>query len=87
MSTNSLGFVIHDSSSKAIPTETGEIMNIWGRTNMLENSDYASKVAPKLLNFYNTFFGYHYPLSKIDLVALPGLNIDIHEKYGLIVFP
>uniref|UniRef100_A0A8C2C505 Leucyl/cystinyl aminopeptidase n=1 Tax=Cyprinus carpio TaxID=7962 RepID=A0A8C2C505_CYPCA len=47
---------------------------------------YALDTACKLLEFYNTFFEYDYPLSKLDLVAIPDFLAGAMENWGLITF-
>lgn len=59
---------------------------MWGRKSVIDGATYTLDIVPKLMNYYNNLFGFHYPLSKIDLIAVPNFYTDINENFGLLSF-
>ncbi len=47
---------------------------------------FALECAKKILAYYNKYFGIEYPLSKIDLIALPDFASGAMENWGAITF-
>ena len=47
---------------------------------------YALDSAVELLRYYNDYFGVHYPLPKLDLIAVPGGFGGAMENWGGITF-
>ena len=47
---------------------------------------YALDVAKYMLHYYNNYFGIHYPLKKLDLVALPDFEAGAMENFGAITY-
>ncbi len=38
------------------------------------------------LHYYNQYFGIHYPLAKLDLIAIPDFDAGAMENFGCITF-
>jgi aminopeptidase N len=51
-----------------------------------QNGRYALDAAEKLLAYYNDYFGYKYPLPKLDLIDVPGGFPGAMENWGGITF-
>ncbi len=51
-----------------------------------QNGRYALDAAEKLLAYYNDYFGYQYPLPKLDLIDVPGGFPGAMENWGGITF-
>ncbi len=51
-----------------------------------ESARYALDCAEKILTFYNDYFGIHYPLPKLDEIAVPGGFGGAMENWGAIVY-
>jgi aminopeptidase N len=51
-----------------------------------EQARFALAGAAKLLRYFDEYFGFKYPLSKLDLVALPGGMDDALESWGAVAF-
>ncbi|XP_052411438.1 leucyl-cystinyl aminopeptidase isoform X2 [Carassius gibelio] len=85
MSTYLVAFIVADfiSVSKNV---SNTMVTVYAVPDKKEQVQYALDTACKLLDFYNTFFNYHYPLSKLDLVAIPDFLAGAMENWGLITF-
>ncbi|XP_056129079.1 leucyl-cystinyl aminopeptidase isoform X2 [Lampris incognitus] len=62
------------------------VVSVYSVPEKKEHTLYALDTASKLLKFYNTFFDINYPLSKLDLVAIPDFLAGAMENWGLITF-
>ena len=51
-----------------------------------ETGRYALESAAKILHYYNEYFGVHYPLPKLDLIAIPGGFGGAMENWGGITY-
>ena len=51
-----------------------------------ESARYALESAEKILSFYDEYFGVHYPLPKLDEIAVPGGFGGAMENWGAIVY-
>jgi len=47
---------------------------------------YSVEVAEYVLHYYDTYFGIHYPLKKLDLIALPDFEAGAMENFGAITY-
>ncbi|PNJ31064.1 ERAP2 isoform 7, partial [Pongo abelii] len=47
---------------------------------------YALQASLKLLDFYEKYFDIYYPLSKLDLIAIPDFASGAMENWGLITY-
>ena len=47
---------------------------------------YSVEVAKYVLHYYDTYFGIHYPLKKLDLIALPDFEAGAMENFGAITY-
>jgi aminopeptidase N len=54
-----------------------------GRT---KQGEYALGVMDKVLPYYNEYFGINYPLSKLDLIAVPNFEATAMENWGGITY-
>ncbi|XP_056602424.1 leucyl-cystinyl aminopeptidase isoform X1 [Triplophysa dalaica] len=85
MSTYLVAFVVaeFESVSKNFSKTT---VSVYAVPDKKDQIHYALDTAGKLLEFYNTFFDIDYPLSKLDLVAIPDFLAGAMENWGLITF-
>jgi aminopeptidase N len=51
-----------------------------------DSAQYALESAKKILTFYDEYFGIHYPLPKLDEIALPGGFGGAMENWGAITY-
>ncbi|XP_050542648.1 aminopeptidase N-like isoform X2 [Daktulosphaira vitifoliae] len=81
MSTYLVAFVISD-----FEYLSSETFRVWARSEVLQHTNYAREIGPKILRFYEDFFSIPYPLKKIDLIALPDFGGGAMENWGLVTF-
>lgn len=81
MSTYLLAFVISDFKS----ISKGNF-SVWAREEALDQANYALELGPKILKFYENYFGIDFPLPKVDLVALPDFLAGAMENWGLVTY-
>ncbi|XP_043095047.1 leucyl-cystinyl aminopeptidase isoform X2 [Puntigrus tetrazona] len=85
MSTYLVAFIVADfiSVSNNVSKTT---VSVYAVPDKKEQVQYALDTACKLLEFYNSFFDNNYPLTKLDLVAIPDFLAGAMENWGLITF-
>ncbi len=47
---------------------------------------YALGIAKYVLHYYDSYFGIHYPLKKLDLIAIPDFEAGAMENFGAITY-
>ncbi|XP_072384886.1 aminopeptidase N-like isoform X3 [Diabrotica undecimpunctata] len=83
MSTYLVAFMVMDFVKGA---GDDNLMQFWARPQIAGNAAYAAEIGPKILRFYENYFGIKFPLSKIDIVAVPEFGFSAMENWGLITF-
>ena len=69
-------------TAKVGATQVGVVM----RRGDTANGRYALEAATRILAFYNDYFGYRYPLPKLDLIGAPGEVGGAMENWGAILY-
>ncbi len=65
----------------------GVQMGAYAPTGRQEQAKYALDVEEHVLPYYDTYFGVHFPLPKLDLIAVPGnYEAGAMENWGAITF-
>ncbi|KAM6965216.1 leucyl-cystinyl aminopeptidase [Aplochiton taeniatus] len=85
MSTYLVAFVVANFTC-VTKNVSNTLVSVYSVPEKKEHSTYALEAASKLLQFYNDFFDIPYPLSKLDLVAIPDFLAGAMENWGLITF-
>jgi aminopeptidase N len=67
-------------------TVDGTLVSVVVRKGKTAQARYALDAAEQLLGYYNDYFGFKYPLPKLDLVAAPGDVSGSMENWGAILF-
>lgn len=86
MSTYLLAFVYGELKSLEAKTKHGVVVRTYATPNNVDFTEFALDTAVKCLEFYNDYFGIHYPLEKCDMVALPDFAAGAMENWGLITY-
>lgn len=63
-----------------------KLIKVWTRQSLLIQARYAAEFAPKVLHYFEDYFGIPFPLPKIDIVAVPDFGYNAMENWGLITF-
>ncbi|ESN97952.1 hypothetical protein HELRODRAFT_84960 [Helobdella robusta] len=86
MSTYLLAFLVCDYSSKALLTKSGTHVTLYAPENIINHVDVALDTAVKLIDFYEIYLGVKYPLSKLDIASLSGLDNGNTIGWGLMFY-
>lgn len=81
MSTYLVAFVVSDLANKSNGNFT-----VWARKEAITSTNYALDVGPRLLKYFEEYFGIRYPLPKLDMIALPDFSAGAMENWGLITY-
>lgn len=82
MSTYLVAFVVSDFSN----ISSGDKFAVWTRKEAIKQAKYSLEIGPKILNYYEKYFGIDFPLPKVDMIALPDFAAGAMENWGLITF-
>ncbi|EDX14831.1 aminopeptidase Ey [Drosophila simulans] len=86
MSTYLVAYSVNDFSHKPSTLPNGTLFRTWARPNAIDQCGYAAEFGPKVLNYYEEFFGIKFPLPKVDQIAVPDFNIGAMENWGLVTY-
>ncbi|XP_032873352.1 aminopeptidase Q-like isoform X2 [Amblyraja radiata] len=87
MSTYLVAFVISDFGC-VNTTSNGVEIRVWADKQAISKGEaqYAINVLGPILSFFEEYFNVSYPLSKLDVVALPEFEWSAMENWGLLTF-
>lgn len=71
MSTYLVALVVSDYGRIQEVTKTGVALSIYAPPHMTSQAEFALKAAVKLFDYFQSFFGFSYPLPKLDLISMP----------------
>lgn len=86
MSTYLFALVAAPLVSQESKTDRGVKIAVWTRFNDRKKAQFALTYAVHVLNSIENYFMIHYPMSKLDLVALDYYPVGGMENWGLIMF-
>ena len=71
MSTYLLAFCVGEFDCVQAQTQNGVLVKVYTPPGKSTSGTFALDTAVKCLDHYDSFFGMHYPLPKLDMVAIP----------------
>ncbi|XP_048505208.1 endoplasmic reticulum aminopeptidase 2-like isoform X2 [Athalia rosae] len=86
MSTYLVAFVVCDYKRVTDMTSRNVSVSVYAPEAMLPQAQYAVKTAAKIMDYFESYFGIHYPLPKQDLIAIPDFAAGAMENWGLITY-
>eukprot|EP00698_Gefionella_okellyi_P021321 TRINITY_DN6885_c0_g1_i1.p1 TRINITY_DN6885_c0_g1~~TRINITY_DN6885_c0_g1_i1.p1 ORF type:complete len:969 (+),score=237.71 TRINITY_DN6885_c0_g1_i1:199-2907(+) len=86
MSTYLVAWVVCDFEHVETQVASGPLIRVWTRPGETSTGVFALNVAQTVLTFYETYLRTRYPLSKLDLIAIPDFAAGAMENWGLITF-
>ncbi|XP_034944364.1 endoplasmic reticulum aminopeptidase 2-like isoform X3 [Chelonus insularis] len=86
MSTYLVAFVVCNFKRISQLTSRNISVSVYASESMLSQAQYALDTAVKTMDYYESFFGIHYPLPKQDLIAIPDFAAGAMENWGLITY-
>ena len=85
MSTYLVAFLVGDFQCAA-GEQDGVALRVCSTPDKVALAPYALDVAQFVLHYYDNYFGIHYPLKKLDLIAIPDFEAGAMENFGAITF-
>ncbi|XP_022081852.1 aminopeptidase Ey-like isoform X2 [Acanthaster planci] len=88
MSTYLVCYIVSDFKAKFMTTQNGVELGVWAPEDSINETDYALQKGVEILDYFDNLFGLDnkYPLPKLDMIALPELNVGAMENWGLITY-
>ncbi|CAO1423722.1 unnamed protein product [Diamesa serratosioi] len=88
MSTYLVAYSVSDFEYKeaAVDMKQDVIFRIYARHDAMDQVNYAADIGPKILKYYEDYFQIKFPLSKIDMIAIPDFGAGAMENWGLITY-
>ncbi|KAH8382720.1 hypothetical protein KR009_004928 [Drosophila setifemur] len=86
MSTYLVAYSVNDFTHKPSMLPNGVLFRTWARPSAIDQCDFAAEFGPKVLQYYEEFFGIKFPLPKVDQVAIPDFSAGAMENWGLVTF-
>jgi aminopeptidase N/puromycin-sensitive aminopeptidase len=85
MSTYLLAFLVGDFECTA-GEQDGVALRVCATPGKKALTPYALDVAKFVLHYYDDYFGIHFPLKKLDLIAIPDFEAGAMENFGAITY-
>jgi len=86
MSSYLLAFIIGHFEYIEKKTKEGVLVRVFVTPGKKEQAKFALDVAAKLMTFYRDYFGIEYPISTMDLVAIPDFANGAMENWGAVTY-
>ncbi|XP_017008819.3 aminopeptidase Ey-like isoform X2 [Drosophila takahashii] len=86
MSTYLVAYSVNDFANKPSTLPNGALFRTWARPNAIDQCDFAAEFGPRVLQYYEQFFGIKFPLPKIDQIAVPDFSAGAMENWGLVTY-
>lgn len=72
MSTYLVAFVVSDFESRMSDRSLSKPeFRVWARRSAIDQAEYARDIGPRILSYFENYFGIDFPLPKQDMIAIP----------------
>ncbi|HEU5351932.1 MAG TPA: M1 family metallopeptidase [Terracidiphilus sp.] len=85
MSTYLVAFLVGDFQCSSGSSD-GTPIRVCATPDKVQLTRYALAVAEHVLHYYDNYFGIHYPMKKLDLIAIPDFEAGAMENFGAITY-
>ncbi|MFP5275633.1 MAG: M1 family metallopeptidase [Acidobacteriota bacterium] len=85
MSTYLVAFLVGDFQCTAGSSD-GVAIRVCATPDKVAYTSYPLSIAEWVLHYYDDYFGIHYPLKKLDLIAIPDFEAGAMENFGAITY-
>ncbi len=85
MSTYLVAFLVGDFQCTSGESD-GVAIRVCGTPDKVALTNYGLGVAEWVLHYYDNYFGIHFPLKKLDLIAIPDFEAGAMENFGAITY-
>ncbi|MFI5240296.1 MAG: M1 family metallopeptidase [Candidatus Saccharimonadia bacterium] len=79
-------FIIGNFEHKSLSNEDGVEIGVYTPPGKIQQADFALNTAARILHFYAEYFGIAYPLSKLDMIAIPDFAAGAMENWGAVTY-
>jgi puromycin-sensitive aminopeptidase len=86
MSTYLLAFIVGRFEYIEAKTKTGKKVRVFITPGKKHQAEFALETAVRVLEFYEEYFGIPYPMSVLDLIAVPDFASGAMENWGAVTF-
>ena len=86
MSTYLLAFIVGDFEHIEARTERGVLVRVFTVPGKKEQGRFALECAVRTLDFYEEYFAIKYPLSVLDMIAIPDFASGAMENWGAVTY-
>ncbi|ODN03435.1 Aminopeptidase N [Orchesella cincta] len=87
MSTYLVAFVVSDFENRMSNRSLSKPeFRVWARSSAIDQAEYARDIGPRILTYFEKYFGIDFPLPKQDMIAIPDFGAGAMENWGLITY-
>ncbi|XP_022081849.1 putative aminopeptidase-2 isoform X2 [Acanthaster planci] len=88
MSTYLVCYIVSDFKAKFMTTQNDVEFGVWAQEDFINQTDYALQRGVEILDYFDGLYGLEikYPLTKLDMIALPDFSAGAMENWGLITY-
>lgn len=82
MSTYLVAFVVSDFENRESNPELSKpTFRVWARKSAIDQAEYARDIGPRILTYFEQYFGIEFPLPKQDMIAIPDFGAGKTKVY------